>query len=566
MSLAPLPHTSEVAQALPWSYFEPHYSALADAELNSGSLAEWLSDWSKLASMLDEVESKLYVATTLNTADEEAESKLMDYMRSIREPRQVWEDKLRNKLIDSGLSLEGMEVPIRQMRSNTELFREENLPLETQLVELGNEYDKLCGARSITWEGEEITIEKATQLLEGTDREVRERVWTLIQERIHQDREPFNALWKKMFDIRLQIAKNAGKESFTDYVYHAYHRFDYTPEDCQTFRDAILKEVVPVAQEIYEDRRKSLEVESVRPWDLDVDLFGTQPLQPFEGEEDLNGQTQAIFDDMDPALGGYYKDMVENGRMDLFSRKNKANGGYCTSFPVIRRPFIFMNAVGTHDNLQTLLHEAGHAFHVYESEGLPYEFQTHVGSEFCEVASMGMEWMSHPYFTKFYSEGDAARARIQHIEKCILFWPYMAVVDGFQHWVYANPDKGGDAAACDAEWSRLWDLFMAGIDYSGWEEVKATGWHRKLHIFQIPFYYVEYGLAQVGAMQVWLNSKKDRAQALAAYRKGLSLGCTVSLPELFEAAGGKFSFDAGTLRELVQAAKAELDELRGKVA
>jgi oligoendopeptidase F len=560
-----LPASSSDAMSLGWSDFQPHYQALADDVLTADNLSAWLSRWSDLHALLDEVEQKLYVATTLNTADKPAQDRLMEFMKNVHEPRQVEEEKLRQKLITSGLSTPNMDVAVRQMRANSSLFREENLPLETQLVELGNEYDGLCGARTITWDGEEITLEKASQVLEEGDRARREKAWRLKHERILEDRAPFNALWTKMFDLRREIANNAGKTSYMDYIWQAYHRFDYTPEDCQTFRDAILSEVVPAARQVYEDRRRSLEVEDLKPWDLDIDLFGSQPLTPFQQEEDLNGKSQAIFDEMDPALGDYYRDMVENDRMDLFSRKNKANGGYCMTYSHIRKPFIFMNAVGTHDNLQTLLHEAGHAFHAYESAKLDFVFEANVGSEFAEVASMGMEMLSHPYFSKFYSESDAARARIQHLEKQLLFWPYMAVVDGFQTWAYLNPEQGRNPEACDAEWGRLWDAFMPGIDYSGLDDIKVTGWHRKLHIFHIPFYYVEYGLAQVGALQVWLNSKRDRAAALASYRKGLSLGSTVGLPQLFEAAGGKFSFDAATLKQLVGAITNEFAEQRAKI-
>lgn len=565
MSSRPLPSTSDEAMALTWPNFQEQYADLAEQELTQENLGDWLARWSNLHSLLDEVEQKLYVVTTLNTADKAAQDRLMEFMKTIHEPRQVEEEKLRQKLISSGLSTPSMAVAIRQMKANSDLFREENLPLQTSLVEMGNEYDGLCGARSIVWDGEEITLEKATQILEEGDRDRREKAWRLKHERILEDRAPFNTLWTKMFDTRREIARNAGKDSYMDYIWQSYHRFDYSPEDCAIFRNAILTEVVPAAREVYEERRRSMELSSLRPWDLDVDLFGSKPLTPFDGESELNGKSQAIFDDMDPALGDYYRDMVDNSRMDLFSRKNKANGGYCMTYSHIRKPFIFMNAVGTHDNLQTLLHEAGHAFHAYEAAKLDYVFEANVGSEFCEVASMGMEMLSHPYFTKFYSESDAARARIQHLEKQLLFWPYMAVIDGFQSWAYQNPEEGRDPAACDAEWGRLWDEYMAGIDYSGLDDIKVTGWHRKLHIFHIPFYYVEYGLAQVGALQVWMNSKKDPAGALAAYRHGLSLGSTVGLPQLFEAAGGKFSFDAGTLRELVGAIMGELSDQRAKI-
>ena len=281
--------------------------------------------------------------------------------------------------------------------------------------------------------------------------------------------------------------------------------------------------------------------------------------------EELNERTQAVFDQVDQTLGGYFKIMRGEDLLDLDNRKGKAPGGYCTYYPVIKRPFIFMNSVGLHDDVQTMLHEGGHAFHAFEASNLPYFHQEDVPIEFCEVASMGMELLAAPYLTKdkggFYDPKDAARARIEHLEGIIAFWPYMAVVDAFQHWVYENVDDAHDAAKCDAKWAALWDRFMKGIDYTDLEEIKATGWHRKLHIYQVPFYYIEYGLAQLGAVQIFGNAREDQAKAVEAYRKALALGGTVTLPELFEAAGVRFAFDAETLGKAVALVEQTIDEL-----
>jgi oligoendopeptidase F len=342
-------------------------------------------------------------------------------------------------------------------------------------------------------------------------------------------------------------------------------RFDYTPADCRQFQDAIQKVVVPAAMRIYERRRKHLGLDKLRPWDLDVNSLSLPPLAPFKDVAELKSKTSSIFHHVDPQLGANFDLLLKEELLDLENRKNKAPGAYCTQLATLRRPFIFENAVGLHDDVQTLLHESGHAFHVFESAALPYYQQLTVGMEFAEVASMSMELLASPYLTfaygGFYTEKEAARARVEHLENNILFWPYMAIVDAFQHWVYENPTKASDPAQCDACWADLWQRFRPGVDWSGFEDVVATGWHRKLHIHTQPFYYVEYGLAQLGAVQVWGNALKDQAKSVANYRKALALGGTVPLPKLFETAGAHFAFDAGALQAAVDLMESVIGQL-----
>jgi oligoendopeptidase F len=358
-------------------------------------------------------------------------------------------------------------------------------------------------------------------------------------------------------------------------------RFDYTPEDCKSFAAAIEQVVVPAATRIYQKGIQALGLESLRPWDL-VDGWHSRPtsfagtgtamhaagsrqLKPFSSIEELKSKTAAIFHQIDPVLGGYFDSLVAEGLTDLDNRKNKAPGAYCTSFTSIRKPFIFVNAVGTHEDVMTTLHESGHAFHIFETVRIPYIHQLAIPMEFAEVASMGMELLASPYLTKanggFYTEAEAGRARVEHLEGMILFWPYMAAVDSFQQWVYENPKEGADPAVCDQKWGELWDRFIPGVDYSGLEEVKNTGWHRKLHIHQVPFYYVEYGLAQLGAVQIFGNARHDQASAVAAYRKALALGGKVTLPDLFATARAKFAFDTTTVKKAVDLMESVVKEL-----
>ncbi len=558
---------TDAMQALDWLWedYEPFFTALYEADLNAATLESWLSDWSAIANVALEVLSRISVATTVDTTDEVAERRYNTYMEKVYPPLAMANNTLSEKLVRSELELSGFEIPLRNMRADLEIFREENLPLQTEESKAGLEYDKLSGAQTVEWEGKEVTLAQLTPVQHDPDRERRERAWRLTMERRLADRSAFNDLWRQFLTLRVQMAKNAGFGSYRDLRWKQFHRFDYTPDDAKAFCAAIEETVVPAARRVYDRKRAALGLSTLRPWDTEVDPSGADPLKPFESVDDLIARTGAIFNHVDPILGGYFETMANERLLDLDNRKGKAPGGYCTYFEVAKRPFIFMNSVGLHDDVQTMLHEGGHAFHAFAAADLPYFQQKNPPMEFCEVASMAMELLAAPYLTTehggFYSRVDAARARTEHIEGMLRFWPYMAVVDLFQHWVYENPDAAMEPAECDAQWSQLWDRFMRGIDYSGLDDIKATGWHRKLHIFHVPFYYVEYGLAQLGAAQVFGNAKKDQRAAVAQYRSALALGGTAGLPDLFAAAGVKFAFDAKTLGAAVELLEQTLGEL-----
>lgn len=548
-----------------WAKIEPYINELISRDLNADNINQWLTDWTQISELLSECFSRLQVASTVDTTDEAVSKQLNDYLDNIYPKAQEANQKIQQKLLDSGLKPNNFEIPLRNMKAEVELFREENLPLQTQSHKLGQEYDRITGAQSVEWDGEERTLAQLKPYLQDTDRVVREKVWRLSMERSLQDREALNELWVKFLNLRQEIAKNADFDNYREYTWQSYLRFDYTPENCISFHQAIEEVVVPAAKRLYDKRQQQLGVETLRPWDLDVDPVGHHALRPFKTTEDMEERCEAMFNLVDPELGNYFSIMRQENLLDLPNRKGKAPGGYCTNFDVERKPFIFMNAVGLHDDVQTMLHEAGHAFHVFESSHLPYSQQLAVPMEFAEVASMSMELLAAPYLVKdkggFYTEDEAARARVEHLEGIIRFWPYMAVVDAFQHWVYENIEDAKNPDNCDAKWGELWDRFMKGIDYSGLEDEKVTGWHRKLHIFHIPFYYIEYGLAQLGAVQVWRNALGDQANALNAYRKALSLGGTVTLPTLFQAAGAKFAFDSQTMTEAVELVENTINDL-----
>ncbi|MBN1146330.1 MAG: M3 family oligoendopeptidase [Anaerolineales bacterium] len=549
----------------PWSKIEPYCQDLLARPLTESNVSDWLAEWSQLGKLLYETYQRLWVATTVDTTDKNIAQRYTAFLEEIYPYAQAADQKLKEKLLDSGLEPDGFAIPLRNMRAEAGIFQQANLPLLAQELKLGSEYDRIVGAQTIQWDGKEFTLEQLKAIYQDPDRQRRERAWRLAAERQLADREAINELWTRNMQVRAQIATNAGLPDFRAYRWRKLLRFDYTPQDCARFHQAIEMVGVPAAQRLYERRRRKLGVDTLRPWDLLVAPDGAPPLRPFEQVAQLVEGVAAIFQRLDPQLAAYFEIMRREGLLDLDNRKGKAPGGYCTDFPVARRPFIFMNAIGVHEDVQTLLHEGGHAFHVFESASLPYLQQLQVGLEFSEVASTAMELLTAPYLTSdqggFYTPRQAAQARVEFLESLVCYWPYMAVVDAFQHWVYENHQAASDPANCDAKWTELWERFMPGEDWNGLEQEKATGWQRKLHIHQDPFYYIEYGLAQLGALQLWSNALKNPGAALAAYRRALALGGTASIPQLFAAAGIRFAFDQAAVQQAVDLAESTIQEL-----
>lgn len=569
MSLATIPNMPFVVDTSRWEGFQERYDRLREQPLTEENLTDWLREWSDLNRLVEEVGAIAYIGSSLDTADEEKEKAFLNFVENMAPGYSLADQALKERLLErmtsDGMAGDDMRVPMQKMRNQAELFREANIPLFTELAKLGNEYDKATGGMKTDWEGEEKNLNQLNSLLLDRDRDVRERAWKVTMDLWQGKRGELNDIYRRMLERRRQIADNAGFDDYRAFAFREWNRFDYTPEDCLRFHDAIEAVIVPVAERIYESRRMKLGLDRLRPWDLAVDPSGKPSLRPYHGQDELIQGSLNIFQHVDPTLARYYATMAEENLLDLDTRSGKALGGYCSTLPWRRRPFIFMNGDGKHDDVQTMLHESGHAFHAFESAPLPYIWQGDIPLEFCEVASMGMELISAPYLTHefggYYTPAEAARARIEHLSSVITFLPYMAVVDGFQHWVYTHADEAMDAAACDKAWNNLWTRFMRGVDWTGFEDECVTGWHRKLHIFQIPFYYVEYGMAQVGALQVWRNALQDQAAAVATYRNALQLGGTRPLPELFAAAGAEFRFDESMLSELVALIENTLTEL-----
>ena len=549
-----------------WPQIAPLFDQLETRAAQAKSAAElekWLLDWSELSAALDEEASRRNIAMTCHTDNLEAEKAYLYFVENVEpqlKPRQFALEQIyvahpqREKL-----SAQRFQVFDRDVKNHVELFRPENVALETEEAKLGQQYQKLIGSQTVNFRGEEKTLVQMGRYLEEPDRALRQEAWELVAKRRLQDTEKCEEMFDELIKLRMQIAKNAGFDNYRDYAFRQKGRFDYTPRECEQFHDAVEKEIIPAVREIQNDRKRRLKLEKLRPWDLAVDPQNRAPLKPFGEVGEMVSRTQKIFNHLDAGLAAGFQQMQDLKLLDLDNRKGKAPGGYQCTLSEARVPFIFMNAVGLQRDVETILHEAGHAFHAQATHGEDLYAYRGAPIEFCEVASMSMELLGNEFLGEFYAAPEANRARKTHLEGIIGFFPWMATVDAFQHWVYTHP--GHTRSERKAAYLQLMDRFGGDIHWDGYEESRAYSWHRQLHIFLYPFYYVEYGIAQLGALQVWANSKRDKAKALDDYKKSLALGGSRPLPELFSAAGCKFQFDAATIKPLIQLAETELKKL-----
>jgi oligoendopeptidase F len=549
-----------------WSQIAPLFDAVENSLGSAKSVTDLeraLLDWSELSAALDEEGSKRYIAMTCHTDNADAEKAYLHFVEQVEpeiKPRQFrLEQAYLAQPLRAQLPKQRYEVFDRDTRQHVELFRPENVPLETEEARLGQQYQKLSGSLTVNFRGEERTLAQMGRYLEETDRGLRQEAWEVVAKRRLAEQEKFETFFDGLVKLREQIAKNAGFPSYRDYAFKARGRFDYGPEDCYAFHEAIEKEIVPLLRELQSVRREQLHLPALRPWDLSVDPLNRPPLRPFQKVDEMIVRTQNIFEKIDGGLAGGFRAMQSQRLLDLDNRKGKAPGGYQSTLAESRLPFIFMNAVGLQRDVETMLHEAGHAFHALATRDEPLYAYRGSPIEFCEVASMSMELLGNEFLEEFYSANDANRARRTHLEGIVSIFPWIATVDAFQHWIYTHPRHTRAERA--AAWLGLMDRFGGDVDWSGYEEVRANLWHRQLHIFLHPFYYVEYGIAQLGALQVWANSKRNKAEALSNYQRALALGNSRPLPELFAAAGCRFSFDRETVKPLVQLVKNELAKL-----
>jgi oligoendopeptidase F len=552
-----------------WNQIAPLFDQLEKRAADCSTATEferWLVDSSELTAALDEEASRRSIAMTCHTDNAEAEKAHLDFIEQIAprlKPRQfrLAEIYLAHPM-RAKLPPDRYFVFDRNAQVHVQLFRPENVPLETEEAKLSQQYQKLSGSLTVQFRGQEKTLIQMGRHLEDPDRALRQEAWELVASRRLQEAEQFENMFEGLLKLREQIAVNAGFPDYLHYAFRAKCRFDYTPEDCRKFHDAIEKEVMPVLRQLQAQRRRQLGVETLRPWDLVVDPLNRPALRPFERVEQLISGSQKVFDQLDSALAGQFRLMDQLRLLDLDNRKGKAPGGYQSTLAESRLPFIFANSVGVQRDVETIFHEAGHAFHALEAREDDLLAYREAPIEFCEVASMSMELLGNEFIDVFYPPQDARRARRDHLDGIVKVFPWIATVDAFQHWIYSHP--GHSRSERQRAWLDLMDRFAGDVDWSGFKRQRGNWWHRQLHIFLYPFYYVEYGIAQLGALQVWAASKKDKARALDQYHRALALGGSRPLPELFAAAGCRFDFSAETVRPLTSLVRNELEKLDGQ--
>lgn len=549
-----------------WEAIEPYFVKLLDRPLNSKQdLEQWLKDSSELEAIVSEEACWRQVRMTCDTENKVLEDAFNYFYMEIAPKMQPYADRLNRKLVDCSftkeLDVEKYFTYLRSVKKSIELFREANIPIMAELNVMQQQFGQIAGKMTVEVDGKEYTLQQAGKFLESPDRNLREEVYLKIQNRRYKDREALNELFNKLVQMRHQIAMNTGFANYRDYKFKELGRFDYTPQDCFNFHEAVKLHVVPLVKIIYEEQRKAIGVDQLRPWDMDAEPEGIQPLQPFKNGKELTEKTIECFEQLNPFFADCLKKMDELKRFDLDSRKGKAPGGYNMPLAETGAPFIFMNAAGTLDDVTTMVHEGGHAVHSFLTHNLELTGFKEYGAEIAEVASMSMELFSMEHWDIFFNdEEELRRAKFKQLERVLTILPWIARIDAFQHWIYENPAHTIEERG--AKWLSLGNEYSTGlIDYTGLEQFRPYEWQRQLHLFEVPFYYIEYGIAQLGAIGLWMQFKKDQQQALDHYINALSLGGTKTLPALYEAAGLRFDFSPDHIKTLMDFTKTEMNKL-----
>jgi oligoendopeptidase F len=548
-----------------WNDLSRAYSDLSSRPVRSASdLEKWMLDEAELDAYIYEQRTIRYINSTLQTDDPGYTRAYQQYVDELEPKVKVANFGLLKKFaateFHSRLPRGTYGLEDRRRLNALQIFREENVDLEKQDSNLSQSYLQTMGGMTVVFRGQERTLQQMQKFYEEPERSVREEAWRLASERALKEREVLDRIYDQMVGLRNRISKNAGYESFRDYVFAKKDRFDYTPADCLKFHQGVEEYIVPLSREIDLKRKERLGVDTLRPWDLRADPENRPPLSPFEDATTLVGGAEKVVEEIDSELAGYFARMARLNLLDLESRKGKAPGGYQEEFSEARLPFIFMNAAKRDDDVRTLLHEAGHSFHTFlmRERGIPYfNANANLPLEFAEVASMSMEIISGVHYEgAFYGREDAKRSNWEEVVDNVKLFAWVATVDAFQHWVYTHPDHTREERV--EAWVETFNRFAGLESYEGIEETRAYRWHRQLHFFEVPFYYIEYGIALTGALGIWSRYRKDRADTIDAYKSALSLGASKSLPELFGAAGLRWGFGPSALRGFA-------DELRGAI-
>lgn len=539
-----------------WATLQPYFDALLERPLNDAeAMEQFLKDLDELEAVVAEDRAWRHIKMTCDTQDKALVESYQFFIREIQPHLAAYNDKINRKLV-SNPHFEALDPAqygtfIRSLKKEIELFREENIPIQSEAQTVAQEFSAITGGMNIEYGGKTLTLQQAGKYLEVQDREVRQAVWEKVGARRREAREKLHEVFDQLVALRTQIARQAGFDSYTQYKFEELHRFDYSQDDTRKFHEAVETVVTPVYQLLQEERREALGVDRLRPWDLEVDIFGEEPLKPFEEGEELIDKSIEILGELKPVLGEMVARMKAMGFLDVESREGKAPGGY--NYPLMETgvPFIFMNAAGTHSDVITMLHESGHAVHSFLTQAIPLNVLKHTPSEVAELASMSMELLSMDHYDHFYPDRqDQVRAMKSQLVRCLTIFPWIATVDAFQQWAYDHPDHGHEAR--EAAWVSLYKRFQGDIiDWSGFESTLEILWQRQIHIFQYPFYYIEYAIAQLGALAVWKNAREHPEKGLHNYLEALKLGYTQTIPEIYDKAGIRFDFSENYMRSQV---------------
>ncbi len=548
-----------------WEKLEPYFEDLKNREINSKEdLLKWMDDRSELEAVLEEDMAWRYIKMNIDTTDEKLAKDFQFFITEIAPKTAPYDDAFNRKLFDSPYKNElgkDYDFYLKKIESAIKVFREENIPLQTELQAESQKYGAIVAKMTVEVDGKELTLSQASKYLKDSNREKRKEVFEKISNRRLQDKDELNKLYSDLVKKRDKVAKNAGFDNFRDYKFVEMTRINYTPQDCFNFHDSIASEVVPVINKWDEERKQALGVDSYKPYDTEVDVTGKAPLKPFETGEELIDKSIEVFTRLRPSFGEKLAIMKELGYLDLESKKGKAPGGFNYPLYEIGVPFIYMNAVGTQQDLTTMVHEGGHAMQSFLTRDLPHTGLKSFPSEVAELASMSMELMSMDHWDVFYdNEEDLKRAKREQLKRSLSVLPWVATIDRFQHWVYENPNHTEEQRY--EKWLEIMNTFGSSvIDWSGYDEVLKNLWQKQLHLYEVPFYYIEYGMAQLGAIAVWRNYKKDKEKGLDAYERGLSLGGTRNISEVYDAAGIKFDFSQPYVKELVDFVVEEMNKI-----
>jgi len=550
-----------------WQSIEPFFKALLDKDISSKEqLEEWLVQMSEVEAVVSEDACWRQIKMTCDTTNPSLEASFNFFCTEIQPHIQPYADALNKKLINHPL-LDTLEPAqyftyLRSIKKNIDLFREDNIPLQSELAVMQQHFGVISGKMTVTINDKEYTLQQAAKFLENPDRAVREDAYRKIQERRLQDKDALNELFNKLMAKRNEVAKNAGFTNYTDYRFKELGRFDYDKEACYAFHAAVKEQVVPLVKIIYQHKKEKLGLDTLRPWDLDAELEGVKPLQPFTTSDELVEKSIACFSKLRPFFGECLAKMKSIQHLDLESRMGKAPGGYNCPLAESGAPFIFMNAAGQMNDVTTMVHEGGHAVHSFLAHPLPLTGFKEYPMEIAEVASMAMELFSMEHWDVFFSDKtELLRAKEHQLERVITLFPWIAVIDKYQHWLYDNIDHTNEERT--AKWMEILAEYSDGIiDFSGLETYRSNAWQRQLHLFEVPFYYIEYGIAQLGAIGMWMQFKNNEQTALDNYCNALALGGTATLPELYKTAGLKFDFSSETIKELMDFVKEQLDALQ----